>query len=99
MVPQIVGHTIPIRRDPRLAQWLNRRDPAVSPETLAQIAVVEDEDVFRRRVAAHIAEVRGHEASVIWGITHQVVVEAIVDLLDAKWRGDLDFLDHVKITM
>ncbi len=89
-----------VQRDPRVAQLLSekrQRDPAISPETRAQVAIIEDRDAFRRRVASHVDEVQRHTAAVIWCVTHQVVVERVAALLDVRMNGDLDFLDHLVV--
>lgn len=89
---------VPIRRDPRIAQRLSekqRRDPKISPETRAQITIDEDRDAFRRRVAAHVEEVRRRASDMIWCITHRAVIKEVADRFDVKISGDLDFLDHV----
>lgn len=88
---------VPIRRDPRIAQHLSdkqRRHPQVSPETRSQVTINEDHDAFRRRIAEHVAEVRGL-AGTIWCITHQGVIEEIAVHFGVKISGALDFLDRV----
>jgi len=88
---------VTIRHDPRIAQRLSEKqqnDPQVSPETRAQITIVEDRKAFRRRVGKHVEEVR-RASGVIWCITHQIVIEEVADHFDVKISGKLDFLDHV----
>ena len=88
---------VTIRRDPRIAQHLRkkqRRDPQVSPETCAQVTIDEDGDAFHRRVAGHVEEVRRQTGGLIWCITHQTVIAKVAGHFDMKTR-DLDFLDHI----
>ena len=85
--------------DPRIAQRLSkkqRNNPSVSPETLAIVDIDEDGDAFRRRVAAHVRDVRARaQAKSIWVITHQGVIEEVASQFGVKISGDLDFLDYV----
>lgn len=88
---------VTVRRDARIAQRLSEKQqaaPLVSPETAAQIVVVEDKGAFRRRVAAHVEEVR-RANGVVWCVTHQAVIEEVADHFGVKISGSLDFLDHV----
>lgn len=85
------------RRDPRIAQRLSekqQRDPKISPETAALVRIVEDRDAFRRRIAAHVDEVRG-TGGLVWCVTHQAVIEEVARCFDAEIPSSLDFLDHV----
>jgi phosphohistidine phosphatase SixA len=88
-----------VRADSRLAQGLSekrQRDPQVSPETLAQIVLVEDKTRFRLRVAEHVSEVR-RMSGVIWCVTHQAVIEEAARHFSVKIPDRIDFLDHVVI--
>ena len=85
-------------RDPRVAQYLGgKRDPSLSPETAAQVAVDEGRDDFRARVHDHVEDVRRRDqaGAAIWCITHQIVIEEVADHFGVKISGDLDFLDYV----
>lgn len=89
---------VTIHRDPRVAQHLRkkqRRDPRVSPETLAQVTINEDREAFLRRVAAHVEEMRRHPDVTIWCITHQTVIKKVADHFNVQISRRLDFLDHV----
>jgi broad specificity phosphatase PhoE len=91
---------VDIHRDSRIAQHLSgkqRRDPRVSPETLEAISVHEDESAFRMRVQDHVEDVRRRvrAGAVIWGITHQVVIEEVAGHFGVEISEDLDFLDHI----
>lgn len=86
-----------VRCDHRVAQCLSekqQRDPQISPGTLAQIIVTEDEGAFRQRVAAHVAEVK-RQTGVVWCITHQAVIEKVARHFGVEISGKIDFLDHV----
>jgi broad specificity phosphatase PhoE len=86
-----------VRFDRRVAQHLSekqQRDPQVSPETTAQIAIAEDEDAFRLRIAAHVDEVK-RQTGVVWCVTHQAVIEEVARHFGVEISNDLDFLDHV----
>lgn len=88
-----------VHSDGRLAQGLSekrQRDPQVSPETLAQITLVEDKAAFQLRVAKHVREVR-HLNGVIWCVTHQAVIEEVARHFNVKISERLDFLDHVEM--
>ena len=87
-----------IHPDPRVAQCLDgKRDPRISPETAAQIAVDEGRAAFRARVSDHVGDVRrrSQAGAVIWCVTHQMVIEEVAGYFGVKIPGDLDFLDHV----
>lgn len=91
---------VQIRVDPRIAQHLSekqQREPRVHPSTRALVVIDEDKDTFRRRVAAHVEEVRKKSADArIWCITHQAVIEEVAVHFGAEDAAkDLDFLDHV----
>jgi broad specificity phosphatase PhoE len=86
--------------DVRIAQFLTKkrlRDLSVSPATLDTINIEEDRRMFRRRVKAHVRDVRQRATSsaVIWCITHQAVIKEVARRFDVKISGSLDFLDHV----
>ena len=86
-----------VRGDPRIAQHLSakqQRDPQISPATRAQVAIDEDRDAFKRRVAAHVEEVR-RATGLIWCVTHQVVIEEVAEHFDVQISSTIDFLDHV----
>lgn len=88
-----------VHSDSRLAQGLSekrQRDPQVSPETLAQITLVEDKAAFQLRIAKHVREVR-HLSGVIWCVTHQAVIEEVALHFSVKIPERIDFLDHVVI--
>lgn len=88
---------VTVHRDPRIAQHLSAKQQAqtlVSPETAAQVALIEDEATFRRRVAEHVDEMR-RTSGVVWCITHQAVIEEAAEHFSVKISGSLDFLDHV----
>ena len=88
---------VEVHRDGRIAQYLGeKRDPQISPETAAHVAVDEDRDDFRARVRNHGEDVRrrSEAGAAIWCITHQIVIEEVAGYFDVKIRGDLDFLDH-----
>ena len=88
---------VTVHRDRRIAQHLSQKQqsaPQVSPETAAQIAIVEDRAAFRRRVADHVEEARG-AVGMNWCITHQAVIEEVANHFGMKISGDLDFLDHI----
>lgn len=85
-----------VRRDPRIAQHLSEKQqaqPLVSPETLAQVTIIENKNEFQRRVAVHVEEIR-QTSGVVWCITHQAVIEEVAGHFGVKISGDLDFLDH-----
>ena len=89
-----------VQGDSRIAQLLKAkhlRDLSISPDTLRVITVEEDRSGFRRRVKAHVRDVRerSERGAIIWCITHQVVVEEVAGLFAMKISGRLDFLDHV----
>jgi broad specificity phosphatase PhoE len=91
---------VEVHRDPGVAQHLSdkqRRDPHVSPQTLEVIVVDESRDMFQKRVADHVGQVRkrAEAGGTIWCITHQAVIEEVAVHFGAKIPGDLDFLDHV----
>lgn len=89
---------VDVRRDPKIAQYLRHKaEPQVSPETAKHIAIAEDRDAFRRRVADHVDEARRQNGTthVIWGITHQIVIEEIAVYFNVELSDDLDFLDQV----
>lgn len=89
--------SVPARLDPRLAQHLSerrQRSPDVSPETARACPIIESTGDFRQRVADHVAEVQ-RLTTVTWCVTHQVVIEAVGDLLGVDVPEDLDFLDYV----
>lgn len=91
------ARSVVVRCDRRLAQRLSnkqQRDPQVSPETLAQIIVAEDETAFRRRIAEHVDEIR-LTSGIVWCVTHQAVIETIARHFKVKISGSLDYLDHV----
>jgi phosphohistidine phosphatase SixA len=86
-----------VRCDHRIAQCLSerrQRDPQVSPETIAQITVVEDEGAFRRRIAEHVEEAR-RTIGVVWCITHQAVIDEVARHFGVEISGKIDFFDHV----
>jgi broad specificity phosphatase PhoE len=86
-----------VHSDSRLAQGLSeerQRDPQVSPETLAQIMLVEDKAAFQLRIAKHVSEVR-RMSGVIWCVTHQAVIEEVAIHFNVKIPERIDFLDHV----
>lgn len=88
---------VTIHCDPRVAQCLSekqRRDPQVSPATLALVTIDEEVDAFKRRIAAHVAETRD-ASGLIWCITHQAVIEEIAGHFRVRISGSLDFLDYV----
>ncbi len=94
--------TVAVHRDPRVAQHLSERQQrmareSVSPETLAQVSLPEDDDTFRRRVRAHVEEVRRHADDVVWCVTHQAVIDEVADQFNVKISGNLDFLDYVVV--
>ncbi len=93
---------VEVHRDPRVAQHLSQKQqgaPSVSPETLAQVAIVEDRDAFRRRVRDHVEDVlrrlQRRASEVIWCITHRAVIEEVADHFGVEISGGLGFLDHV----
>jgi broad specificity phosphatase PhoE len=89
--------SVVVRCDRRLAQRLSekqQRDPQVSPETLAQITVTEDEKAFHQRITEHVDEIR-HATGIVWCVTHQAVIETIARHFKVKISGSLDYLDHV----
>lgn len=93
---------VDVHRDRRIAQHLSakqRAAPSISPETLEIIAVDEDRDAFKKRISNHVEDVqrRVNEGATIWGITHQVVIEAVAEHFGLKISGDLDFLDHIVV--
>jgi len=98
MTPHFI-RPVEVHQDPRLAQHLSskqQRDPRISPETLAMIAVREDEETFHRRIFAHVTDMRAWSAiGSVWSITHQAVIEAVVPYFDKTISKNLDFLDHV----
>ena len=86
-----------VHRDRRIAQHLSekqQRAPQVSPETCAQVTLLEDRSAFRRRVAEHVDEAR-RASGVVWCVTHQAVIEEVAGHFGVKISGDLDFLDHI----
>lgn len=88
---------VAVHRDPRIAQHLSEKQqakPLVSPETIAQVTVLENKDAFQRRIHIHVEDVR-RANGVVWCITHQAVIERVARHFDVKISGDLDFLDHV----
>jgi broad specificity phosphatase PhoE len=90
---------VEVHQDPRIAQLLSskqQQDPHISPETRAVIIVNEDEKAFRHRVATHVRDARAWAAiSMVWGITHQAVIEEIAPHFDTEVPKSLNFLDHV----
>lgn len=90
---------VSVHCDPRIGQYLGeKREPRVSPETLAFIVVAETRATFRARVLDHVEDVRRRVqtgAAVIWCITHQIVIEEAAEYFDVKIPRDIDFLDHV----
>ena len=87
-----------VQRDRRVAQYLSgKHDPSISPETAVQIAVDEDRDGFRARVSDHVEDVRRRNqvGTVIWCITHQIVIEEAAEYFGVKIPGNLDFLEDV----
>ena len=90
---------VSVHRDPRIAQYLSERQqraPSLSPETAAQITILEDVSAFRHRVHAHVEELR-RASGVLWCVTHQAVIDVVADHLDVKISGSLDFLDHLVV--
>lgn len=80
---------VEVRHDPRVAQRLSekqRRDPQVSPETRSRVAIDEDRETFRRRVADHVDELR-RMTGLVWCITHQAVIEEVARHFGAKSRA------------
>ena len=97
MVPQF-KRPVDVHRDPRVAQYLGgKREPIVSPETAAVVALDESLIAFQDRVRDHAedAKRRSHVGAVIWCITHQIVIEEAAGHFGLKIPGDLDFLDHI----
>lgn len=90
---------VEIQQDPRIAQHLSskqQRDPHINPETLATITVNEDKKTFRRRVAAHVMDMRAWGAlSAVWCITHKAVIDEVASHFGMKTPRSLGFLDHV----
>jgi broad specificity phosphatase PhoE len=90
---------VEIHQDPRIAQHLSskqQRDPHISPETRAAITIKEDGETFRRRISAHVRDVRAWAAiSTVWSITHQAVIETIAPHFGKSVSDNLAFLDHV----
>lgn len=91
-----------MQADRRLAQHLSQKrqeSPDVSPETARDCPIIESDDAFRQRVSEHLEQMRveglDQPGVVVWCVTHQVVIEAVGDLLGVKVPRDLDFLDHV----
>ena len=87
-----------VLRDPRVAQYLGgKREPIVSPETAAVVALDESWEAFQARIRDHVAdaEKRKSVGAAIWCITHQVVIEEVAGCFGMKIPGGLDFLDHV----
>jgi broad specificity phosphatase PhoE len=90
---------VEIHQDPRIAQRLSRRqqrETSISPETLATITLGEDRSDFRRRVAAHVRDMRVWAAlGTVWCVTHQAVIEEVAPHFGKKIRKSLNFLDCV----
>jgi broad specificity phosphatase PhoE len=89
---------VDVHRDPRLALYLGgKREPLVSPETAALVAVDENVEAFRARVRDQVEDAKRRKivGASIWCITHQAVIEEVAGHFGVKISGDLDFLDHV----
>lgn len=98
MTPHFQRH-VEVHQDPRIAQRLSgrqQREANISPETLAAITLGEDGHAFRRRVAAHVRDMRAWAAlGAVWCVTHQAVIEEAAPHFGRKIKGSLDFLDSV----
>ena len=89
---------VAVHRDPRVAQYLGgRRDPRISPQTAALVAVDESREMFQARIRDHVEDARRRKSvgASIWCVTHQIVIEEVAVHFGVKISGDLDFLDHV----
>ena len=92
-------------RDIRLAQHLSEKqqaNPDVSPQTLrSKVAIHETDEAFQRRIDDHVAEMKRSEfftsPTVVWCVTHTIVVEEVAARLGISFPQELNFLAYVVV--